>query len=149
MSLYILTVKRPETCDLDPGDKQDWYFENYQHFLRAKALAERHGIYVGDNTDNPEIITDLDEFTNWLDEVLPEKEDALTTALREFRAIHDAYDAASKEMDEVTKRRDEINKKLQEANRRAFSLLSDGAVKVVDDKAYVKSSSWVLIKDAL
>lgn len=85
MSLHIVTVTGSDGADLH------WYFEEHPHFLRAVTLAKAHGIWRADNDGNPDIITDLDEFKNWLDGTYPQIKpttDPLTTAYLAIGAVH-------------------------------------------------------------
>lgn len=75
MALHILTVKNHEANADVP-----WYFEDHAHFIRAVKMAKDRGIWVADNDGNPDIITDLDEFKNWMKVCYPDP----VAVLREF-----------------------------------------------------------------
>jgi hypothetical protein len=66
VSLHVVHVKHPQ------GDVVPWYFEDHAHFIRAVKLAKDRNIWVMNNDGDPDIITDLDEFKNWLDEAYPD-----------------------------------------------------------------------------
>lgn len=61
MSLHVLTIIDRRAS----RGTADWYFEDHAHFLRARKLAQEHGVFI---TDRTEFISDLDEFRTWIKE---------------------------------------------------------------------------------
>lgn len=63
MSLYIVEILRPLH-----GDTVKWYFEKESDAEHAKMLAQEYKIFIDDNIDNPEFITEFHEFESWWNE---------------------------------------------------------------------------------
>lgn len=127
-----------------------WYFEHSadeapHEFIRAKDLALRAGIYVGEEPND--VISDADEFETWLLEnnLLPGREDELTRLIRRGIELEAMYEEARALAAAYTKSADEMRPKVNRFRSIDTGAL-DGKVKVVDGVAYTRGPNGAIKK---
>lgn len=119
------------------GEPIEWLFERGVEdpaidFDKAKAEAERRGIYIGERRDD--IITDFNEFEDWLTVSYPET-DALTLEVRAYAAALDDYNAVNKQYEEIYKERKKQEELLDRMRKLLIPKLTD-KVKTVDGRMF-------------
>ena len=132
------------------GEPIEWLFERKideeaTQFLRAKELAAKAGVYIGERMDD--FITDADEFETWLrlNDLLPEEEDDLTKIVRRSLELEAMYQEAGNKRREYQHQETTLWPAVARFREKGTRPLT-GKIKVVDGKAYTRGSNGAVIE---